>query len=186
MKALRTTVAVAVVVSGIALVVRAAPTLVNVQIKGNAYNSSDGETMSVTPITQATFIAECTSEKGAKLVALVTNSETNALAIATVDMCGNILCTNLLLATQCDQIAITSNGRSESDLIATHESYTSPTGLYTGDGFLLTTGVCSPVDDTAITGYSGSGTFTLCQNDGAVLTGTITLKGLFKPAKSCP
>lgn len=187
MKALRTTVAVAVVLSCIGLVVRAAPALVNVQIKASAYNSSnDEEVMGVTSFTQANFISECTNEKGAGLCEVVGDSETNGTMIVTVDPCGDILCTNLIMTTLCDQIAITSNGRSESDLIASHESFSSPNDLYSGDGFLLTTGLCSPTDSTDITGYSGKGTLTLCKSDGTVISGTITLKGLFKKAKSCP
>ncbi|HVM63115.1 MAG TPA: hypothetical protein VMV72_19810 [Verrucomicrobiae bacterium] len=187
MKSLRIAVAVTVVLSSVVPIVRAAPTLVNVQIKALAYNSiSDESAMDVTPFTQATLISECTSEKGAALCEVVGDSETNGTMIVTVDPCGVILCTNLVMTTLCDQIAITSNGRSETDLLASHEAFSSPSNLYTGDGFLLTTGVCSPTDSTAITGYSGKGTITLCQSDGAVITGTITLKGLFKKAKDCP
>ena len=187
MKSLCTTVSVAVLLSCIGAIVRAAPVLVNVQINARAYNStSQEEAMDVTSFTQATLISQCTNEKGAALCEVVSNSETNGTMIVTVDPCGNILCTNLVMTTLCDQIAITSNGRSETDLIASHEAFSSPSGLYTGDGFLLTTGVCSPTNPTDITGYSGNGTITLCQSDGAVITGTITFKGLFKPAKTCP
>jgi hypothetical protein len=184
MRALRTTVGATVVLSLFTLSVLAGTTLLKVQVKGDKYISG-GETMVVIPLDTADFAFGCAGTNAQQVVALVNDAESNIVAFALVDSCGNILCTNLVVTTLCEQVATTSNGKTETDVIAAHDQFASPDAVYTGGGFLLTKGVANPTNSTAITGFTGKGDFVLCRTNNDVLAGTITIKGLFKPGKGC-
>jgi len=184
MRRIRATVGIAVALSLVTSKVLAGTTLVNVQIKGEKYVST-GEAMDITRIGAAEFIGVCTSTNGAQVVALIDDAASNIAAFATVDACGNILCTNFVVTTLCDQVAVSSNGRNETGVIAAHDQLVSPGGVYTGGAFLLTVSAANPTNSADITKFKGKGTFVLCKTNDDVFTGTITLNGLFKPAKGC-
>ena len=184
MKAVRFAFAIAVVFSSVAL--SAPPTFFKVKIKGVQYESlSPFEQMTVTPFGNANLIAACTQLPGAQLVAQVTSIDDIPGLLLTVDPCGNILCTNLVITSHCLQDAATSNGTSENSTIAARVHYAAPDNSLIGDGFMLSRGAGDP-QSTIINGYGTKGTFTFCRPTEAVINGTIIINGLFKPAKDCP
>ena len=187
MKAVQFIVAVAVALSLVTLDAPAAAALFKVNIKGIRYHTeSPFEQLNSSPFRNADFISRCTQIPGAQLVAQCGSIEDIPQFLLTVDRCGNVLCTNLIITGHCAQDAATSNGVSEHVSIAARVHYASPDAFYTGDGFMLSRTVGIPTNPTVVNGYSTKGTFTFCTPNGNVINGTITINGLFKQAPNCP
>jgi hypothetical protein len=170
-------IAVAVVLSLITLSVTAG--LFNVTVKATRYRST-GTTLDAKKLSNLDFISECTSSNTAKLVVEVDDINSNITAIVTVDECGNVLCTNLLVSAQCGQVAGSSNGKGVAAAVLT---FASPDASVNGVGFLLASGTTT--NDTTVVSLKGKGTVTLCDTNGDVLTGTLSISGPFKHGKNC-
>ena len=185
MKTVRFVVAVAVILS--VFTISAPAALFKVKIKGTRYHTeSPFEVLNTASFGNIDFIARCTETPGASLVAQCGSARDIPQFLLTVDECGNVICTNLIITSHCVQDAATSNGVSENDSIAARVHYQSPDDFYIGDGFMLTRTSGSPQDETVVNSYSTKGTFTFCTPTGDVINGSITINGLFKPAKNCP
>jgi hypothetical protein len=151
----------------------------NVSLKATRYRTT-GSTLDVKKLSNLDFISDCTSSNGAKLVIEADDINSNITAVVTVDECGTILCTNLIVSAQCGQVAGQSNGKGA---VAAALTFTSPDDSVNGVGFLLATGTTT--NDTTIVSLKGKGTVTLCNTNGDVLTGTISISGPFKRGKNC-
>ncbi len=184
MKAIRIAVAVAAVFSLVTLNVRAG--LYNVKIALTEYQSG-GEALGVVKVSNADFTEECTSSNTAKLVAIIDDADVGPTAIVTVDPCGDVICTNLIFTQLCESDGGPSNGATFKDTQAERISVASPGDTpFTGAGFLLSKITESPNDSTDISAFTSKGTLTLCDTEGDVLNGTITITTLFKPGPGCP
>jgi hypothetical protein len=181
MKAMRIAVAVAVVSS---LITLSAPAgLFDVKLKVNRYRSN-GETLDVTSLGAVDFTSQCTNDPSATLVAVFDTFQSNLTAIVTVDDCGNILCTNLVLTGLCFQDGGAVKGAVASVQVAATIQLDSPDAVLSGATFLLGKTTVN-TNGTVIT-LSVKGNTTLCSTNGDVYTGTIAISGPFKPGKSCP
>jgi hypothetical protein len=184
MKVIRIAIAVAAVFSLVTLNVGAG--LYNVKIALTRYVTG-GEALGVVKVGNADFIEQCTSSNTAKLVAIIDDADEGPTAIVTVDPCGDIICTNLVVSQLCESDGGPSNGATFKDTQAERISVASLGDTpFTGAGFLLSKITESPNDSTDITAFTSKGTLTLCDVNGDVLNGTITISGLFKPSSSCP
>src|SRR5271170_1588372 len=184
MKVIRIAVAVAAVFALVTLNVRAG--LYNVKIALTRYETG-GEALGVVKVSNADFTEQCTSSNTAKLVAIIDDADVGPTAIVTVDPCGDIICTNLVVAQLCEADGGPSDGATFKDTQAERVSVASPGETpFTGAGFLLNKITESPNDSTDIIAYASKGTLTLCDVNGDVLNGTIAISGLFKPVPGCP
>ena len=184
MKMTRIAVAVAAVFSLVTLNVGAG--LYNVKIALTRYVTG-GEALGVVKVSNADFTEQCTSSNTAKLVAIVDDADVGPTVIVTVDPCGDIICTNLLVTQLCESDGGRSNGTTFKDTQAERISVASLGDTpFTGAGFLLNKISESPDDSTDILAYGSKGTLTLCDVNGDVLNGTITITTLFKPTPGCP
>ena len=177
MKAMRVSVAVAAILSLVTLSVTAGQ--FNVSVKATRYRSA-GTTLDAKKLSNLDFITDCTSSTGAKLVVEADDINSNITALVTVDACGNVLCTNLIISAECGQVAGQSSGKGT---VATALTFASLNASVNGVGFLLATGTTS--NDTVVTSLKGKGTVTLCNTNGDVITGTISISGPFKRGKNC-
>jgi hypothetical protein len=162
--------------------------LIDVKISGTSYNSADsGQELAETKLSDANFISDCTDTPGAKLVAEVDDIDVGPTVIMTVDPCGDVLCTNLIFTTLCNQNGATSNGSTETEVSAVHVSIVSPSGALVGGGFLSEKAVGSPVNSFDVISFSASGYAAFCNtNNGSVLSTTLSISGAFKKGKDCP
>lgn len=164
----------------------ASAAFIKVKISGTVYHDENSVLVGE-KISNAELISDCTDNPGAQLVAEVNDIEVGPTVIVTVSPCGVVLCTNLVLTTDCSQSAETSNGSSETVSSAVRVNITSPDGFLSGGGFLLEKAVGSPTNSAIVTSFSAKGTATLCNtNDHRVINAKLTISGAFKPASNCP
>jgi len=172
-KAIRVSVAVAVVLSFVTLSVTAGLFNIRVQVKrynaGGLARESNGD-----------FISNCTDTNGAKLVAVVDDLNSNIAAIATVDQCGNVLCTNLTVTSNCSQVGSNYNGTAVGVAGLTFSS-----SQLNGTGFFALHGSVNRTNPTEIASLHGKGEVVLCDTNGDVLAGTVFVTGRFKPRRNC-
>ena len=181
MKAMRVAVAVAIVLSVITLSARAG--LFSVKLKITRYRTN-GVTLDTTSMAASDFASQCTNDPSSSLVAVFDTVQSNVTAIATVDECGNIVCTNLIVTGLCFQGSDSIKGAVASLQIAANLQLNAPDASLSGATFLLGKG-SSDTNGTLIT-FTAKGNTTLCATNGDVYTGSITIGGLFKPGKGCP
>lgn len=181
MKAMRVAVAVAIGLSVVTLSARAG--LFTVSLKMTRYRSN-GQTLDTKAVTAADFTSQCTTDSSPSLVAVFDAVQSNVTAIATVDECGNVLCTNLVVTGLCFQGSDSVKGAVASLQIAANLQLDAPDASLAGATILLGKG-SSNTNGTLIT-FSAKGNTTMCATNGDVYTGTIAIGGLFKPGKGCP
>jgi len=133
-------------------------------------------------------VLSCSNAPGAQLAALVDDATSNITALVTVDACGNVLCTDLVVTASCSQLGVSSNGKALTGLSATHVQYNMNSAqiVLNGDGFLLEQGTANPTNSTDVTAYTAKGTINLCNSTGAIIAGTITVGKPIKIGKNCP
>jgi len=172
-KATRVSIAVAVVLSLVTLNVPAR--LFSISVKGTEYSDSG-----VTKLSNANFISDCTSSNGAQLAAVIDDINSNITALVTVDSCGNILCTNMIVTVCSSQIAGSASGKG---VAAATLLFATPNDSVTGEGFILASGTVS--NETVVTSIKGKGTVALCSTNNDVINATFSVSGAFKPGKNC-
>ena len=130
----------------------------------------------------------CTTNSGTQLAAIVDDATSNITALVTVDSCGNILCTDLVVTASCSQLGVSGNGKTLTGLSATHVQYNmnSTTIVLNGDRFLLEQGTANPTNSADVTAYTAKGTINLCNSHGDIIAGTITVGKPIKIGKNCP
>lgn len=184
MKAVQVVGAVAMVLISAALDASAQQPLFKTKITVMRYRSISGETMETKAVTTSDFIALCTNSTSAQLVVALTNGVPDALLV--VDPCGNLICTNIVITTNCVQQAGTSNGTVGKALIAARFSAQRPDGSLTGGGHIIGKATVNVTNSEDVSSYSAKGSLSLCDTNGNVYVGSLTISGAFKPGKNCP
>jgi hypothetical protein len=184
-KSMRIGITVAAVLLVATVSVRAEMFAVKVKFTGYTRDNA-GTGLAHVSLSGVQLISSCTNAPGAQLAAIVDDATSNITAVVTVDTCGNIFCTNLTITTSCDQVGVSSNGKTLTGLSATHVQYSAPGAGLTGDGFLLEKGTANPTNSAAVTAYTAKGVINLCTGSGAIISGTITVSGPIKIGKNCP